>query len=61
VEFAVENDGQVTLKFGPMSMDDLIDMLVHLGTDEGQTSFLTLLNDALLKEVQREREQVEQG
>lgn len=41
-----DNDKDVTLLFGPMSFEDLLAMLQHLGSAAGQRDFLEKLEAA---------------
>jgi len=48
-EFVVHADGNVSLTFGPVTMDDLIEVLVYLKTPEGQQGFAEQFKAAIEK------------
>lgn len=52
VALEFSGNGEVTLSFGPMSIDDLLVMIAALGTPEGNDDFITRLLGELARFVQ---------
>lgn len=52
VALEFSGNGEVTLSFGPMSIDDLLAMIAALGTPEGNGDFTTQLLEELARFVQ---------